>query len=223
MKTCEEFQLAIEMKRHGALDVRAAEEAERHVAGCAECQRALADMASLDAALRPPATARPPRYEQVRKALVRERFWVKYLPWICVASFVVQGAFLGLLIAPDDPLRLWAIISAAGVVLGALVMIDFRRRRRGVVKAAQLGVSAWTEHRRVQLDNELRDLRILMWLLPLIGLGMAASAWFFDPSKLGARILFLALAASMVPVMAVVHSWYRPRLLRERAELGGAL
>src|SRR5688500_16905019 len=119
MKTCEEFQLAIEMQRRGALEVAAAAEAEAHVAGCAVCQRELAQAAELDAAMRT-APAPVPRYSEVSKALARDRFWFKYLPWVALGSFVGQGAILGLVIAPEAPLRLWGLISAAGVVVAVV-------------------------------------------------------------------------------------------------------
>lgn len=222
MKTCDEYQLAIEMKRHGALESSEAAQADQHVAGCSACQGALASASDVEAALRPPVSAHPPRYQEVRRALERDRLSFKYLPWLCVASFVVQGALISVLVAPEDPLRLWGILSAAGVLLALVTAAEFARRRRAVLKAASLGISAWAEHRRKQLRAELRDLRILNFVLPLIGAGMLACAWIFDPSKVGARILFAVVGATVIPFMAAIHAWYRLRLLRERAELGEA-
>lgn len=219
MKTCDEFQLAIEMKRRGALDAASAAEAEHHVTTCATCQRELSAAAAMDTAMRA-APAPSLDFSTVSKALQRDRFWAKYLPWIAMGSFAGQGAIIGPLVAPENPLRLWAILAACGVVFAALTTWDVRRKARRTAEAARLGVEAWVQHRRARLDSELRDLKWMMAILPVIFVGMALSALFID--KAGARILLAVVAATVPLTMAYFWMAYRPKLLRERAELGNA-
>ena len=218
MKTCDEYQLAFEMSRHGALDVREGEEAERHVKTCPVCQREVARMEELDRALKaPPASA--PRYAEVSQALAKERFWFKYGPWIALASFVGQGAVLGPLLRPDAPLKLWATVSAVGVVFAVGLALTLRGLRRRASEAAQLGVDAWMAHRRARIDAELKDLGKLMWLFPALSVAMVGVALLLRPRSQAGFILFLLCAGVNLAMTAYGALARKPRLLRERAEL----
>lgn len=220
MKTCDEFQLAIEMQQHGALEVESGNEAQAHVAGCSTCQRELAQLAEVDSALKVTPGAPLSRYSEVAQALGRDRFWSKYLPWIALGSFVGQGALLALLISPEAPLKVWGTLSAAGVVFAAAATLDVRRKRRSTLEAARLGVEAWARHRRAQLKADQSDLRKMMWILPGMGLLMVAGAVVME-QRLGQWLLG-GTAAAVVGLMIYFAAVTGPRLRRERAELGEA-
>lgn len=219
MKTCDEYQLSIEMKRHGALDAASAAEAERHVASCQTCQRELAALADVTAALK--STPAPSlKFSEVSKALQRDRFWTRYLPWIALGSFAGQGAIIAPLVAPENPLRLFGLLVGCGVAVAAISTWDVRRKARSAAEAAKLGIEAWVKHRRARLDSDLRDLKVMMGILPVIFVGMVLSAVFLD--KTAGRILLGVVAATVPITMGYFWLAYRPKLMRERAELGNA-
>ncbi|MFP2956293.1 hypothetical protein ACLEPN_00285 [Myxococcus sp. 1LA] len=217
-KSCDAYQLAIEMGRHGALDVREREEAARHVATCPDCQRTMALLAELDEAL---GTVAAPvaRHAEVSRALVQDRFWLKYGPWVALASFVGQGAFLGPLFAPEAPLRLWAIISAVGGLFAVGLALMFRGFHRRAAQAASLGVEAWIAHRRARIDTELKDLATLLWLFPTMSVAMAGTAFLMRHKGAAGVIVLLFAAGVNLVLTAYIVRTRRPRLLRERAEL----
>ncbi|WP_426749674.1 hypothetical protein [Myxococcus sp. Y35] len=217
-KSCDEYQLALEMSRHGALDALEMKEAAAHVATCPVCQRAEALSAEVGRAL---STGPRPasRYAVVSKALARDRFWLKYGPWIAVASFVGQGAFLGPLFAPDAPLRLWAIISAVGVLFAVGLALTLRHQQRRAAEAASVGVEAWIGHRRAQIATELKDLRTQLWLWPMMAVGMVGTAFLVRHKGTAGFVTLLFAATVNIAVTVYIIGKRRPQLLRERAEL----
>ncbi|QDE67002.1 hypothetical protein BHS09_08245 [Myxococcus xanthus] len=217
-KSCDVYQLALEMSRHGALDVREKEEAEQHSATCAECQRALALSAELDQALGC-VSIPAPRHAEVSRALAKDRFWLKYGPWVALGSFVGQGVFLGPLFAPEAPLRLWAIVSAVGVLFAGGLALTLRGLQRRAVEAASVGVDAWMAQRRARIGTELKDLATLLWLFPAMSAVMVGSAFLMrDKGLLGVVTLLFAAAVNLGMTVYLART-RRPRLLRERAEL----
>jgi|GEM_PF-3764220 len=217
-KGCDEYQLALEMSRHGALEAREAEEAARHVEACPECQRAQALAAELDRALGG-VPIQAPRYAQVSKALAKDRFWLTYGHWVALASFVGQGAFLGRLFAPEALVRLWAIISAVGVLFAVGLALTLRQLRRQAVDAASVGIEAWIGHRRARIATELKDLGTLLWLFPAMSVGMVGTAFLARHKGTAGFVTLLFAATVNIALTLYLARKRRPQLLRERAEL----
>ncbi|MFP2957685.1 hypothetical protein ACLEPN_07600 [Myxococcus sp. 1LA] len=217
-KHCDEYQLALEMGRHGLLDAREAEEARQHVASCPECQRAEALTAELNSTLRG-APGPAPCYAEVSKSLAKDRFWRKYGPLLAIASFAGQGVFLAPLFAPEAPLRLWALLTAIGALFAVGLAMTLRRSHHRALDAATQGVVAWIEHRRARIETELKDLRTQLWLLPAMSVGMVGTAFLARHKGTAGFVVLLFAAAANLGMTVYIARTRRPRLLRERAEL----
>ena len=176
MKSCEDHQIALEMRRHGALDPVATREVEAHLSTCAECQRAEAQAEALADMLRASPGPGPSQHAAIMERAAREERIGAVLPWGVLLSFVLQGALLSWLIDADNLLRLWAIFCIAGVLaaVGSAFLIRWSRNRAR--RAMSEGVEAWIARRRKDLLASRAQMKVLRFAVPALALATGIAA-----------------------------------------------
>lgn len=104
----------IEVFHDGELPAGEAARAEAHVSSCAECQRALAAIRTLDAALVEPTATVPPRFSTTTRALALRRRLPEVPLWWLALPAPWRAGFAALLL----------LAAIAGVRLGETVMAE---------------------------------------------------------------------------------------------------
>lgn len=219
MKSCDEFQLAMEMRRHGALSPAEAKKVEAHLATCAACSAIESQAAAVSELLGRPPEGDGPSLETVLEKAAKEERRENWLPLVALASFVVQGALLSWLISPESMWKIWGLFWLAGAGMAAVTVIALRVHRRRARSALTQGVEAWISHRRAHLSSGVSQMKVLRFVGPVLalisGIGAVHATGQGDPRSAllwGCCGLFLA--------GAVVMERFGAMLRRELKSLG---
>src|SRR5690606_8612495 len=153
VKTCEDHQLALEMRRHGALEAAEIPALETHLASCPECRAFEAQARAVNDLLRAAPAPGPSNLEAVRSQAARQERLVAYLPYAALGSFVGQGAILSWLLSPEAPLKYWGLFWIAGVIAAAGSALYSRIYRRRQHAALSQGVETWIAAQRKTLKE----------------------------------------------------------------------
>lgn len=216
--TCEETEVALERRLHGALHPEEEPALAAHLSGCPACRAYERTGRDAEVAMRAVAAeaVRGMDWERVRAGVRRGQrgYWLEQ--W--VAPVVAVLAFVPLAVRGSPP-WVWLMVAGVTLPLCARMFSQARARLRVAHEAARtdLAALAWM---REEADQRLRSRRLLLTLdaaLPalvcgtlLFGQGPAAG-W----ARAGLLLLVVALA-----VDSAWGLWVElPRLQRERAEL----
>jgi anti-sigma factor RsiW len=222
LKSCDEYQLALEMRRHGALDPAESREVEAHLTTCAECRLAETQAEAVTAMLRNPPPPHPSQEAAILERAAKEARRESYLPVGVLLSFILQGALLSWLIAPDAMLRVWSLFWIAGAVGAAGSALLLRGHLRRARAAMTQGVEAWISDRRKTLLEYRARMKLLRFVGPALTIGTGAAAVRATaqgaghiPLLWGVTILFAVGAMVMLRYGAAVE-----RELRALDEVG---
>lgn len=219
MKSCEEYQLALEMRRHGALDPAESREVEAHLARCAECTRAEVQAEAIAAMLRNTPAPDPSQEAAIMARAERQTRRQSYLPLGVLLSFILQGALLSWLIAPDSMLKVWSVFWVTGALGAAGSALLLRTHLRRARAAMTQGVEAWIAGRRRTLLEYRARMKLLRFVGPALALGTGAAA--MRATALGhSHIPLLWTATFIFLVGAVVMLRFGGAVDRELRSLG---
>jgi hypothetical protein len=228
-KPCDGFEVAIEMRRHGAADPEASRRLDAHLAGCGRCQAYEELAGGSDEALRRRTGDAGHRMDwdgllgrisagrrgAFRAAQLGAALWAALLACLWLA----RSGFLSVPFLDPLPRALPVLVTLTffGVFLnGARVVASWERRR----ELDELGSASDVlgAHRR----DLRRSLRLGRWasLLTLILIPAAAWRWsrFHGPFDAHALVTLLG-QLGLLAVVALFFFVRRPRLQREDAEL----
>ncbi len=155
---CDEFEVAVDMRTHGALPAVDASLLDAHLRGCASCRAYAQATASVDASLAAASQAAPPSWERIERQVMRAQR--RSSPWVLLSPVLAVSGFYGLarLLGATGPLLPWLVTTAFALVMsGAMVGADRARRRR--VQALLDQVDVVTTYRR-ELQTTLRVWRV---------------------------------------------------------------
>jgi len=219
LKSCDDHQLALEMRRHGALDPSAAREVEAHLATCPDCQKVEAQAQMVSDLLRSVPRERPSQLEAIMAKVAKEERLARLLPLGLFGSFVLQGALVSWLIAPDSPLETWRLFWVAGAVGAAVSALLMRAHRRRARAALSRGVDAWISERRTTLLGYRARLKFVRFAGPAAALATGvAAARAAARGDLLAPFLWVVTAIFAVGVVAMAR--YGSAVERELQSLG---
>ena len=224
MTSCEEFEIAIGMRQHGALDVAAVEELDRHLAGCESCRR-FADSTQMTEKIMADSgfvLAQGMDWERVRGRIQTMADRVRWQMLALLVSFPLVAAWLLWTWRPGSDAMV-AVTVATMIVIMLVLLLQQRKQRRDLRWAETAGPAGFRLYRE-QLDNWLLAARTMSqwgWIPPVIYAVMMAVDWMAVDWEVPRRMISGAL---MVVVFGSLwlHARFieRPRLERERAELG---
>lgn len=222
MPGCDDFEIAIEMRRHGALDGdgEASARLDAHLLDCGRCRAFEAAARRTEAAMQGAADAavRAVDWEAVERALGRwrrrQRAALGAFAFLLLALLAEAAAFW----RHDGPARdVGPAVALSAALLAVAAAASLRRTRR-------LALAGRTEETlallRGDLRARLRALRVLLWALPLYGLGAAWLAATAADLGVGGRAALACCALAVAPVAIFAWRVKRPALLRELADLG---
>lgn len=216
--TCDDFEIASEMRLHGALGGAEAGALDVHLATCARCRAFEAAARWTEAAMRDAASeaARDVDWGAVEAQLARwrRRGWVSLGP--ALVTLLLWGAMTWKLHLRRDP-DAWVVAVAALATAGALVR-TWRKRRADAARMARGGEELLGVLRR-DLAQRRRALVPLLLLLAALTAGLA---WWaaVEPSRWASALLGLMAATGGITLAAGLLV-KRPRLAREQAVLDG--
>jgi anti-sigma factor RsiW len=219
MTRCDEFEVQLEKALHGALREDERVELQAHLAGCPSCRAFQTVVRTTEehmaaAALTQAATV---NWEGIAARVRQEQRLLKAYPLLMLASFAIQGPFL--IWAMRWPLNAGpiAVFVAAGVLLSAAVHFGVRNNIRKNAEA--LEHKDWlVAHRRKTLDQTIKSAKTMRWLMPLVGIPVAACAVLIPHTQ--GRVIWVAVVSIPAIVVTALFIRYVPRAERERAELG---
>ncbi len=226
---CDGFEVAIEMRRHGAADPEASRRLDAHLAACERCQAYQELAGGSDEALRRRAGDADHRMDwdallrritagrrgAFRAALLGAALWSALLGGLWLARWGSRGVpFL-------DPLpRVLPVLVALtlfGVALNAARLLGAWERRRALD-----GIGSATDALGAYRRDLRRTLRLGSWACALTLALIPAAAWrwsrFEGPFDAHALVTLLGQSGLLAVTMIFLFV-RRPRLLREDAEL----
>jgi predicted anti-sigma-YlaC factor YlaD len=213
MATCDEFQLGLEMNRHGAVPPIPVAELDEHLASCPACAAYRNATEGVDAM-----TATHWQHEQpIDTAVIRERVQhaAKALQkrWWPIPMGIAILVLLGLATGRGfDP----GSVSAM-VILGGWTLWRHTSRRRALLAATQGSDVDLVHGLRTHLDQEARQLR---WgLLGTVVVVVASSSALMWSSSAG--VIVTATLYAMLLVASVLVRKRLREIHRQRDLLGG--
>jgi len=216
--TCDDFEIAIEMRLHGALGGAAAAGLDAHLVTCARCRAFAAAARGTEAAMRDAASEAAKGVDwgavEAQVARWRRRGWVSAGP--AAVTLLVWGAMTWKLHARGDP-DVWVPVLAALATVLALALA-WRKRRADAARMARGGDELLALLRR-DLAARRRALVPLLLLLAALTIGMAWRA-AVEPGRWASGLLWSMAAAGGVALAAGLLV-KRPRLAREQEVLDG--
>ncbi len=222
--TCEQAELSIGMRQHGALDAAGLSDLEAHLAGCASCRRfedttrrLETDMQSqtMDELSRIDWTRVETRmrklHEENRHLLTRSLAMALVLT---IAITWVTGGH-----SPADYVETATQTLAMSAILMAAFVLQLRRRRREEAMAgtSREGVLGFC---RTQVDGAVQRTRWFRFLNPIFGVIWLVGGLRIHASggTTAATVFFLGFGVLLIGWGVTTHFDYR-RLLREQATL----
>jgi hypothetical protein len=212
MTDCDEYQLALEMHRHGAVSSISPEQIAQHIVGCSTCSTyrdTTKDISTMN-------TSTVLSHESIDMKAIRERVAREAdklrKPWwpvaVGIGLIIALRAQAGLGVDP------WSVLAMAG-----LAVWTFRTAavRREALLGAQRGTaSELLDGLRGHIDNQVRQLRLgamATGLLVMVCTGaVLAASWDIG------RFVVLPLLALGLVTLVMVRARVR-QLSRERAQL----
>lgn len=228
MNGCEGFEIAIEMRLHGAADAEASRRLDAHLATCAACGAFESEARQVEESMKGDTENLDLNVDwnrlRSRVRRIKNENW--YLP---AGLFISLLTFVGALSVVRRTPGAWgAVAPLAGLLLaGFLVGLFVSLRRAGArlreARKAEETPDGLLAYGRKELDERIRGLSI-GWLImplgaaPLLGL----TAW--NAHRAGFSGPVLVLSDWLLPFLFVglgLHSRFveLPKLKRERAEL----
>lgn len=213
MQSCDDFELAIEQRLHGALDASAEPGLAEHLAACEACLDFEASSRHLEEAMKTRAmtAASEVDWSRIERGLARWKRQLLAGTWHGLVLLILVIPLLGMVFG-----------DATGAIVGGLVVAVLGRiaARRAINESREVASDTGAllfflrRHLEKQIRTEKQNARVLplIGLLPLAGLlSRAVTPWTVFGTAVS-MLLFVALA---------LRSRYQvlPRLQAERAEL----
>jgi hypothetical protein len=215
MTTCDDFEVAIEQRLHGALDPDPAGRLAEHLLSCETCRAFEAESRELDQAMRLHAADAIGDVDWSVLGRNVER-WTKQMlagVWKGLAAVIVAAPLVGLVFGPRH-IATGLIAGLAQVVWGRIVA----RRSIADVREVEHAPGPLLVLLRSQLDRLIKIEKQNALVLPFFALIPIAGllAGELTPWRIagGAMLVLLFVAFALRSRFVVL-----PRLLRERAEL----
>jgi predicted anti-sigma-YlaC factor YlaD len=219
MSGCEQHEVAIEMRLHGALAVEKVPELDAHLASCASCRTYEQTAKETTMALATTGDfSQGPTWDDLKgrfRAMTREHFWLRPQDLLvgglmCVLAFCMVAL-------PSMYLTRGMLFVGLIVVMQTLTRLRARSWLRTASRAAGSRDDLATVYRR-HLDTRIGTLRQQTVVYPivavfmLVGLLWGSWTWLMQISTIAFILLLLARA---------LHGYLRvlPRLRRERDAL----
>lgn len=221
MKSCDDYQVELEMRRHGVCTPESAVEAEAHLRGCSACQVAerLATQTNENLQRRATTVSQSTDWSGIGKRVGRDLQIYRALPWLMLGSSVVQAYPLGLILAPEAPIALALKISATGIVLALAVALYSRAQIRAALEASSLGREELLSWRRREVQKQISEARWICVGGPFVTaalLAIVAAGWN-TPTGWGRFFVIHAVLTAALTAFYMVRAL--PKLARERSEL----
>jgi hypothetical protein len=209
MPSCDDQEIAIEMRLHGALDADASAALDAHLSTCQRCRAFEASARNAEAIMREGAQAAMETVDWglVDRAIVRWRWRTLALGFAVVA--IVAYAAEGLMDGQQEPVETGLLILVFAALGG-----EVWRRARSFTRA---GRNADTiELLRQDLDARGRAIDRSLLVFPLM------SALFAWRSVEHGEVQTMPLSLAVIGIVTTAYVWFvkRPALARARAELG---
>lgn len=223
----EEFEFAIERRRHGAVeDAQAHEALDRHLAECAACRSYDTELAAEDLGLAKMFSlhARDLDLNAVQARAERALRWSRRWPYLAplpplgvlALQLSVNGWAHGWWVRGWRSILVHVLIFAFFGGIAAIVRYSLSRSASlaGEARFARIGALRFC---RETLDASIAHARLAAWLLPSGAVAIAGLSWCIQDRE-------SALASAiLVPFFLAAAGWFYffrlPRLRRERQEL----
>jgi hypothetical protein len=220
---CDEFEVDIERRRHGALDAAGAERLDRHLEDCPACRAYQQLVTSSEDVMSGSAmeSLQSINWSLLESRLARARAWRRWSPWLAVAAL----AALVPLTAAGVPEEARQVTAAVGGALAVVITVSNFLRAR----AWRREVMAASESRGDLLAFWRKDLDRRIGLRRLWPVNIASGALLTLPAlvhRAGEPALTWPQAVIVFSVAGLTlaqGAWFAVelgRLRRERAELG---
>lgn len=225
MTTCREFQIAIEMRLHGALADERAAGLDEHLASCDACRRfeTLAEKTKATMSMRANTVVSKMDWERVLERIkATERGLHQDLSWGRTLSAITIGVAIGVA-------SLWLAGSRDtlfNIIFPCIFIPAFTwlqrcgvRRRLQELKQAELVRDEIVQHYRKDVERRIRVLRRSILAAPLFGIFCMGAGLYraFSATSIAFHVI-LGLAFILLPLYTRIA--VLPRLQRERKELG---
>jgi hypothetical protein len=218
MAGCDQFEIAIEQRLHGALGPAEGAALAEHLSTCERCRAFEATARRTEAIMRGSAdeAARSVDFEAVRAVVERWRRRTRLAGFALLLPFT--AALAGLVMAvrrgrpEEEVLLLGGVVAGVAAVAAVTALVQARRAAR----ASRLEEVVPLLRR--QLARRVRVVRLALLVLPLQVAWLVARA--AERSGRGA-ILMASLAALVGAAWLALLVWKRPQLRRDRALLEG--
>lgn len=209
MPSCDEYEIAIEMRLHGALDADACAALDAHLSTCQRCRAFEASARNSEAIMREAAQAAMETVDWgvVDRAIVGWRWRTLALGFAVVA--LVAYTIVGLMGGQQEPVETALLILVLAPLGG-----EVWRRARSITRA---GRNADTiEILRQDLDARGRAIDRSLLVFPLM------AALFGWRSVVNGEVHIGPLSLAAICIVTTAYIWFvkRPALARARTELG---
>jgi hypothetical protein len=219
MNTCEEFEIAIEMRRRGALDEARRAELAAHLATCESCRRFEAETTSAAAALRrtPAPLNKRPAWYQLRERLLtvkevqRAAFFQALGPLIMGTALYLIASGLRYTILVIPPV-VWFVISR----MGAQKTKEWQSEAARAAETDEELLAFYKKSLDRRIATVRQDRKSLPFIVLALGLLFAWLGWWKTPERITAIV---AILATLLSFALKSHFFDLPILLRERREL----
>jgi hypothetical protein len=224
MTTCRDFEIAIEMRLHGALADERAAELDEHLASCDACRRfeTLAQTTKGTMNMRANTVASKMDWERVwenikatERDLHRDLSWGRTLPAITIG---VAICVVGLWVAGSR--NAWFNALFPCLFIPAFIWHQRRgiRRRLQELKQVERVRDETVQYYRKDVERRIRVLRRSMLGAPLFGLFFMGAGlyWAFSATSIA---FYVALGIVFILLPLYTRIAVLPRLQRERKEL----
>jgi hypothetical protein len=210
-RDCDEYQLALEMHRHGAAASVASEEIARHLEGCSACSAyrdITKDLAMNTSTL---LSHEPIDLTAIRERVVREADKLRKRWWpvpLGLAIYIALSSQVGFGVDP------WSIAMMAG--LAVWTHWRFATRRQALLVAERGSTTELLDGLRAHLDHQIRQVRwgaLATGLIVMMCAGtVLAASWDIG------RFVALPILALGYATLVMARTRIR-QLSRERAQL----
>lgn len=213
MNGCEGFEIAVEMRLHGAADAEASRRLDEHLAGCASCREFEAQSKEAETVLHGSSAAAASRvdWEKARGAIRRlsARSWIGLAAVVSTSLVAYPMAMAeGRLKGEEGP---WALVMIA-LAIAALVKQDRTRRKAAATAESHYYLVTLYAKEITRQIREALGLGAGCLLLAALAAAKVFFSWPRASSWMSDRVIgLLALGAA-----AYLLGVQLPRLLRER-------
>lgn len=217
MKSCEEHQIDLDRRAHGALDDAEGAALDAHVAECDACRGYAALARDVDAGLRAASdgAARVARWERIEARLEARARRMRRARWLVPTALLGAAAFAH---AIGLPLRA-ALVMAAGALVVTALARRLSSRWLAALERASLGEGGLVAFSRAEVEAELRAARRGSVALVALAAAQVGVVEGLGVRRELDRALVLGGAALLVLTAVQLAFVEAPRLRREREEL----